>query len=213
VKLLRVLQERKVRGVGEAEESSVDVRVLAATNRNVEEDVKAGKFRQDLYYRLNVIRLEVPPLRERREDVPELVRYFLDRCAREHNKTVRSLSPDALRALDAYSFPGNVRELENIIERAVAVASGPHIGLGDLPQEVSGATARPTPALVDLPEQGCDLDAVLGEVERRLLLQALDRTGGVRTNAAKVLGINLRSLRYRMQKLAMIDDDEPESSS
>jgi two-component system response regulator PilR (NtrC family) len=210
VKLLRVLQERKVRGVGEAEESSVDVRVLAATNRNVEEDVKAGKFRQDLYYRLNVIRLEVPPLRERREDVPELARYFLERCAREHNKSVRSLSPDALRALDGYAFPGNVRELENIVERAVALASGPHIGLGDLPQEVSGVSARPTPALVDLPEQGCDLDEVLGEVERRLVLQALDRTGGVRTNASKLLGINLRSLRYRMKKLAMIDDDEPE---
>ncbi|HVJ88326.1 MAG TPA: sigma-54 dependent transcriptional regulator [Labilithrix sp.] len=212
VKLLRVLQERKVRGVGEAEESSVDVRVLAATNRNVEEEVKAGKFRQDLYYRLNVIRLELPPLRERREDVPELARYFLARCANEHNKAVRALSADALRALDAYSFPGNVRELENIIERAVALASGPTIGLGDLPHEVSGAVARTTPALLDLPEQGCDLDAVLGEVERRLILQALERSGGVRTNAAKVLGITLRSLRYRMQKLTMqTADEDPES--
>ena len=213
VKLLRVLQERKVRGVGEAEESSVDVRVLAATNRNVEEEVKSGKFRQDLYYRLNVIRLEVPPLRERREDVPELARYFLERCAREHNKTVRAFSPDALRALDAYSFPGNVRELENIIERAVALASGPLIGLGDLPQEVSGATSRPTPALLDLPEAGCDIDAVLGEVERRLIQQALERSGGVRTNAAKTLGITLRSLRYRMQKLMMQNDDEEPDSS
>ncbi len=215
VKLLRVLQERKVRGVGETEESSVDVRVLAATNRHVEEEVKAGKFRQDLYYRLNVIRLEVPPLRDRREDVPELASYFLDRCAREHNKTVRAFSPDALRALDAYSFPGNVRELENIIERAVALASGPLIGLGDLPQEVSGATSRPTPALLDLPDEGCDIDAVLGEVERRLIQQALERSGGVRTNAAKTLGITLRSLRYRMQKLTMQNDDddaEPVSS-
>jgi len=213
VKLLRVLQERKVRGVGETEESSVDVRVLAATNRNVEEDVKAGKFRQDLYYRLNVIRLEVPSLRERREDVPELARYFLDRCAREHNKTVRAFSPDALRALDAHSFPGNVRELENIIERAVALASGPLIGLGDLPQEVSGATSRPTPALLDLPEEGCDIDEVLGEVERRLIQQALERSGGVRTNAAKTLGITLRSLRYRMQKLTMNDDDDADPVS
>ncbi len=214
VKLLRVLQERKVRGVGEAEESSVDVRVLAATNRHVEEDVKAGKFRQDLYYRLNVIRLEVPSLRERKEDVPELANYFLERCAREHNKAVRAFSPDALRALDAYAFPGNVRELENIIERAVALASGPLIGLGDLPQEVSGATSRPTPALLDLPDEGCDIDTVLGEVERRLIQQALERSGGVRTNAAKTLGITLRSLRYRMQKLAMNDvDDEDEPVS
>ncbi|MBX3214441.1 MAG: sigma-54-dependent Fis family transcriptional regulator [Labilithrix sp.] len=212
VKLLRVLQERKVRGVGESDESSVDVRILAATNRNVEDEVRAGKFRQDLYYRLNVIRLEVPPLRERREDVPELARYFLERCAREHDKTVRALSPDALRALDAYSFPGNVRELENIIERAVALASGPLIGLGDLPMEVSGATSRTTPALLDLPEEGCDIDTVLGEVERRLILQALERCDGVRTNAAKLLGVTLRSLRYRMQKLTMQGDDDPDSS-
>jgi len=213
VKLLRVLQERKVRGIGEADESSVDVRVLAATNRNVEEDVKANKFRQDLYYRLNVIRLEVPPLRDRREDVPELARYFLESCAREHDKAARAISPDALRALDGYSFPGNVRELENIIERAVALAVGPIIGLGDLPQEVSGAAARTTPALLDLPEQGCDIDAVISEVERRLILQALERSGGVRTAAAKTLGITLRSLRYRMQKLTMQNDDEELDSS
>lgn len=212
VKLLRVLQERKVRGIGEAAETSVDLRVLAATNRNVEEDVKAGRFRQDLYYRLNVIPLTMPPLRERREDIPELVTYFLERCSHEHGKTVRSISPDALRALDAYAFPGNVRELENMCERAVALAIGTQIGLGDLPAEVSGAAARATPALLDLPEDGCDIDAVLGEVERRLILQALERTGGVRTAAAKMLGVTLRSLRYRMQKLTMNaggDDDEP----
>src|SRR6185369_15360502 len=103
------------------------------------------------YYRLNVIRLEVPPLRDRREDVPELARHFLERCSREHNKTIRALSPDALRALDAYSFPGNVRELENIIERAVALAGGPLIGLGDLPPEVSGLSAGTTPQLLELP--------------------------------------------------------------
>ncbi len=208
VKLLRVLQERKVRGVGESNESTIDVRVLAATNRVVEEDVKSGKFRQDLYYRLNVIRLEVPPLRARREDVGELAKYFLDRCGREHNKSLRGFSPDALRALDAYDFPGNVRELENVVERAVALASGPQIGLGDLPHEVSGAAAQPSPALVTLPEAGCDLDGVLGEVERRLVLQALDRSGGVRTVAAKSLGVTLRSLRYRMQKHALQDEDE-----
>jgi two-component system response regulator PilR (NtrC family) len=208
VKLLRVLQERKVRGVGEANESSVDVRVLAATNRLVEEDVKSGKFRQDLYYRLNVIRIEVPPLRDRREDIGELARSFLDRCSREHNKPIRGFAPDALRALDAYAFPGNVRELENIVERAVALATGQLIGLGDLTAEVSGAAAQPTPALVSLPEDGCALDDVLGEIERRLILQALERTGGVRTNAAKLLGVTFRSFRYRMQKHAMQDDDE-----
>ncbi len=208
VKLLRVLQERKVRGVGEANETTVDVRVLAATNRVVEEDVKAGKFRQDLYYRLNVIRIEVPPLRDRREDVPELAEHFLERTAREHGKAIRGFAPDALRALDAYAYPGNVRELENVIERAVALAQGSIIGLGDLPHELSGVVAQPTPSLVSLPEEGVNLDDVLGEVERRFILQALDRTGGVRTNAAKLLGVTMRSLRYRMQKHALQDDDE-----
>ena len=208
VKLLRVLQEKKVRGIGEADETPIDVRVLAATNRVVEDDVKSGKFRQDLYYRLNVIRIPVPPLRERREDVAELAKHFLELCSREQNKNMRGFSSDALRALDAYAFPGNVRELENIVERAVALATGPQIGLGDLPHEVSGAAAQPSSALVTLPEDGCDLDGVLGEVERRLILQALDRSGGVRTAAAKTLGLTLRSLRYRLQKHALQDDDE-----
>jgi len=208
VKLLRVLQERKVRGVGAAAESSVDVRVLAATNRNVEEDVKSGKFRQDLYYRLNVIRIEVAPLRQRREDIPGLAEVFLARCAAEHDKDVRSLSPDVLRAFDAYSFPGNVRELENVIERAVTLATSPVIGLGDLPHELGGASAQPTPALLTLPEAGCDLDEILGELERRLIVQALERTGGVRTSAAKLLGVSLRSLRYRLQKLSLGDEED-----
>jgi two-component system response regulator PilR (NtrC family) len=216
VKLLRVLQERKVRGVGAATEARVDVRVLAATNRNVEEDVKNGKFRQDLYYRLNVIRIEVPPLRDRREDIPELAEFFLSRCCAEHNKQIRGFTPDALRALDGYAFPGNVRELENILERAVTLASGQTIGLGDLPRELSGASSLPTPALVTLPVEGCNLDDVVGELERRLIVQALERTGGVRTQAAKLLGVTLRSLRYRLQKLALADagdtDVEPPSS-
>jgi len=210
VKLLRVLQERKVRAVGGAAETPIDVRVLAATNRRVEDDVKGGKFRQDLYYRLNVLRVEVPPLRERREDVRELAEHFLGRCAQEHGKDVRAFTPDAIRALDGYAFPGNVRELENVVERAVALAAGPIIGLGDLPREIAGAPSQPTPSLVELPAEGCNLDDVLGEVERRLILQALERAGGVRTQAAKVLQVTLRSLRYRLQKLAL-DDGEGES--
>ena len=157
VKLLRVLQERKVRGVGASAETAVDMRVLAATNRRVEEDVAAGRFRQDLYYRLNVIRIEVPPLRDRREDIRPLADHFLAICCAEQNKQVRGLSPDALRALEGYDFPGNARELENIIERAVALATGQTIGLGDLPREVSGAAAQPTPSLVALPDEGCNL--------------------------------------------------------
>jgi two-component system response regulator PilR (NtrC family) len=212
VKLLRVLQEKKVRGVGATQETPIDVRVLAATNRFVEDDVKAGKFRSDLYYRLNVIRIEVPPLRDRREDITELAEHFLARCAAEHGKEVRGFTADALRALDAHDFPGNVRELENVIERAVTLATSPLIGLGDLPQEIVGAAAQPTPALFALPDEGCNLDEVLGEVERRLMLQALERTGGVRTAAAKLLGVTLRSLRYRLQKHSLdVGDGDPES--
>jgi two-component system response regulator PilR (NtrC family) len=217
VKLLRVLQERKVRGVGAPAEVNVDVRVLAATNRNVEEDVRSGRFRQDLYYRLNVIRVEVPPLRQRREDIRPLAEHFLARCAAEQNKDIRSLAPDAVRAMEAYAFPGNVRELENIVERAVALAMGQTIGLGDLPREVSGLSAQPLPSLVGLPEEGCNLDDVIGEVERRLILQGLERSGGVRTQAAKLLGVTLRSLRYRLQKHGLGNeedlDDGQESSA
>jgi two-component system, NtrC family, response regulator PilR len=203
VKLLRVLQERKVRPVGGAAEISVDVRVLAATNRDVEGDVRQGKFRQDLYYRLNVIRIELPPLRDRPGDVARLADRFVRHFAQELGKDVRSLTADAVRALDAYAFPGNVRELENMMERAVALASGPSIGLGDLPAAVSGLSARPAPFLADLPAEGCALDEVLGEVERRLILQALEKTGGVRKAAAKLLRVTFRSLRYRLAKHAL----------
>jgi two-component system response regulator PilR (NtrC family) len=203
VKLLRVLQERKVRGVGEANESSVDVRVIAATNRNLEEAVRSNTFRQDLYYRLNVIRLELLPLRERPEDILEFAQTFLELWASDQGKQLRGFSPDALRALASYTYPGNVRELQNIVERAVTLSSGPVIGLGDLPSQLSGSASLPTSDLLCLPEDGCDIDALLGEAERRLLLQALDRSGGTRTAAAKLLGLSLRSFRYRLQKHAM----------
>jgi two-component system response regulator PilR (NtrC family) len=176
------------------------VRILAATNRDVEADVRERKFREDLYYRLNVIRIEIPPLRDRMGEVARLAQWFVQRFANEFGKDVRELTPDALRALDAYSFPGNVRELENMMERAVALASGPAIGLGDLPATVSGLSASPAPLLWQLPPEGCVLDEVLGELERRLMLQALERAGGVRKTAAKSLGVSFRSLRYRLTK-------------
>jgi len=200
VKLLRVLQEKKVRPVGAPAEVAVDVRVLSATNRDVEADVASGKFRQDLYYRLNVIRIEIPPLRERREDVPVLTERFLRRFARDMGKEVVGLTPDAIRGLERYPFPGNVRELENMIERAVALAASRMIGLGDLPREVSGLASGAMPSILTLPPEGCRLDEVLGEVERRLILEALERAGGIRTAAAKLLGITFRSLRYRLEK-------------
>jgi two-component system response regulator PilR (NtrC family) len=206
VKLLRVLQERKVRPVGGDREVPVDVRVLAATNRDVEADVRQNRFRQDLYYRLNVIRIELPPLRDRPGDVPRLAERFVRRFAAELGKDVRGLAADALRALDGYAFPGNVRELENMMERAVALASGPAIGLGDLPAAVAGLSASAAPLLAELPPEGCHLDDVLNELERRLLLQALSRTGGVRKAAAKLLGVTFRSFRYRLAKHALAPD-------
>lgn len=208
VKLLRVLQERAVRPVGASAEVPVDVRVLAATNRNVEEEVKEGSFRQDLYYRLNVIRVELPLLRERRDDIPLLVDRFVDRFAKEMGKEVTGLTAEAMQALENYAFPGNVRELENMVERAVALASGSVIGVGDLPQNVVGAVPMGSGGLLVLPAQGCDLDSVLGEVERRLLLQALEASGGSRISAAGLLKITARSLRYRLAKLGLVDETD-----
>jgi two-component system response regulator PilR (NtrC family) len=213
VKLLRVLQEKKVRAVGGANEEEVDVRVLAATNRPVEEDVKAGRLRQDLYYRLNVLRVEVPPLRARRDDVAPLALHFMDRASREQGRDVRSIAPDAQRALDRYEYPGNIRELENVIERAVALGTGPVIGLGDLPVEVAGAAALPAASFASLPEGGLALDEVLNELERRLLLQALDRSRGNRTEAAKLLHVTFRSLRYRLKKHGLAHPGEDDGSA
>jgi two-component system response regulator PilR (NtrC family) len=204
VKLLRVLQERKVRPVGGTHEIEVDVRVLAATNRDVEKDVEAGRFRTDLYYRLNVIRFELPPLRERRSDVVRLAQRMVRRFATEFEKPVRGLTPEAIRALERYDFPGNIRELENMMERAVALASNETIDIGDLPETVGGGPPSAAPTLVtDLPAEGCQLDGVLEDIERRLLTQALERSDGVRKAAAELLGISFRSMRYRLAKLGM----------
>jgi len=214
VKLLRALQEKAVRPVGAPKEVPVDVRVLAATNRDVEADIAAGRFRQDLYYRLNVIRLELPSLKERPEDLAPLIERFIRRFALEMGKEVVGLTPDAFRALQSYDFPGNVRELENIIERAVALSGSRVIGLGELPPEVSGMAGHTGARLLELPEEGCQLDDVMNEIERRLLLEALERTGGVRKAAARLLGITFRSLRYRLEKHALegpSDDSGPSS--
>jgi len=207
VKLLRVLQEKRVRPVGAPSEIPVDVRVLAATNRDIESDVQSGTFRTDLYYRLNVIRIELPPLREREGDIRKLAEQMCARFAEELSKDVFGLSSDAVRALDVYDFPGNIRELENMMERAVALAAGSRIELEDLPEAVSGIPRSGRTVLDVLPEEGCDLDAVLAELERRFLEQALKRCDGVRTAAAELLGISFRSMRYRLSKLGM---DSPE---
>jgi two-component system response regulator PilR (NtrC family) len=210
-KLLRVLQEREFEPLGSERTQRVDVRVIAATNRDVEADVEAGRFRKDLYYRLNVIRIELPPLRERKSDVRKIARRMVKRFADEFDKPCAGLSREALEALERYTFPGNIRELENIIERAVALSSTPQIGIGDLPDDVSGRASDVGGAPALLPEAGCELDDVLEQIERQLLTQALERTAGVRTHAAELLGISFRSLRYRLAKLGMdtsSDDDD-----
>jgi two-component system response regulator PilR (NtrC family) len=211
VKLLRALQERKVKPVGGTEERPVDVRVVAATNRDLEAEVASGGFRQDLYYRLNVIQVHLPPLRQRREDIPLLVEHFVRRYAAELGKRVTGVSPEALAALARYDYPGNVRELENIVERAVTLETGSVIGRDALPE--LGRLAAAPAAPVELPSAGVDLDALLADYERDLVGKALRQSGGVRREAARILGITFRSLRYRLAKLGLAAGDAADAST
>jgi two-component system response regulator PilR (NtrC family) len=206
VKLLRVIQDKKVRAVGASQEVSVDVRIVAATNRDLEAEVRAGRFRQDLFYRLNVLRLSLPSLRERAEDIPLLAEHFRARFCAEHGRSFLVFSPETLAAVVRYPFPGNIRELENAIERAVALAAGPTIELRDLPPEIAGHSAANDAAVV-LPDDGMDLERYLEDVERSLLVQALSRASGVRTKAAAILGLSFRSFRYRLAKLGLARDE------
>ena len=196
VKLLRVIQEKKVRKIGSTVEEAVDVRVVSATHQRLKECVDAGRFRQDLYYRLNVIELKMPPLRERQEDVPSLVEAALGRMCGDHAPRV---SAAAMAALCAYAYPGNVRELENILERATALCVDERIDIEDLQLspgtagEVEGGAAR----------EGETLDDHINRVERQLILDALAKTGANRTAAARLLGVTFRSLRYRIERLGI----------
>lgn len=209
VKLLRVIQERNFRRVGGTEDITVDVRVISATNKTLEEEVKKGSFREDLYYRLNVLQIKMPPLRKRLSDVPVLARYFLDKYAKEHGKEVKSITPDAMRLLEGYHFPGNVRELENIIERGVALEQGEQLSAESLPGFIrEGKRIEGQPA--DIPPAGLDLEQVVGEYEKMLLLKALDKTGGVKKRAAKLLNISFRSIRYRLEKYGLNAGDDSE---
>jgi two-component system response regulator PilR (NtrC family) len=215
VKLLRVLQERKVRRVGGAADIDVDCRVIAATNRRLEEEVEKGRFREDLFFRLNVIQIRLPPLRERRADIPLLIEAFISKFAEQQQSTVRNISDGALRALTAWHWPGNVRELENVIERGITLASGNVIEAKTLPANILGTPSTlPTSTAVmeDLPADGLDLEAVLEAYERRMLEKALARTGGKKKKAAELLRLSFRSFRYRLAKLGLSgsDDDDVE---
>ncbi len=202
VKLLRAIQERKIRPVGASRDLEVDVRLVAATNRDLAAAVKAGQFREDLYYRLNVIQLQVPPLRERREDIGALADQFLSRFASEQGRTPLTLTAEARRRLEAYDFPGNIRELKNLIERAVALSEGSEVTLDALP--ISSRLARaPEPLSPDAPlAPGFSLEQHLTAIEKSLIDRALVQAHGVKKNAAALLGLTFRQFRHRVKKLA-----------
>jgi two-component system response regulator PilR (NtrC family) len=206
VKLLRALQERTVRPVGGNREEAVDVRIIAATNQDLETLIDGGEFREDLYYRINVIPLHLPPLRQRREDIPLLVEHFLKKFSEEMDLgEPRRISVEAMRVLEAYPWPGNVRELENAIERAVALSPEPTLTTRDLPAHL--LEGRPVASAdVTLPEEGLDLEAHLERIRAELMTQALDRAGGVQTKAAELLGMSFRSFRYYARKVGVTGD-------
>ena len=209
VKLLRALQSKRVKPVGGVEEQQVDVRIIAATNRVLLEEVQRGNFREDLYYRLNVVQLELPPLRTRREDFRPLMRLFIDRANESYGKQVRGVDNATLAMLMAHDFPGNVRELENLMERCVALAQDDLIRPELLPERLRNESAMPVPEPgLLIPEEGTNLDRLLEKFEHAYLQQALSLTGGRKKAAAELLGITFRSFRYR---LAKHEEDSEES--
>ena len=195
VKLLRVLQEREFERVGSSRPVKVDVRLLAATHRNLEALVREGRFRDDLYYRINVVTIQLPPLRERREDVPLLIDHFLRAFADKNGKSIRGLTREAREALLRYDYPGNVRELENLIERAVVLTRDDVIDLTDLPLTLEAQAAEP--------ESGAGLVAAVEGLERRMIREALAKADGIQTRAAELLGIGERVLRYKLKKYGL----------
>jgi two-component system response regulator PilR (NtrC family) len=204
VKLLRVLQERRFRRVGGTEEIDADLRIITATNRDLARMVADGRFREDLYYRINVIPVHLPPLRERREDIPLLAEHFVEKFSRQMGKAIGGISGDALKALEEYSWPGNIRELENAMERAVALERSPTILPESLPAQVHTGVLAPAAALgplrEPLPEGGFDLERHVQEIEREYIAEALRRAGGVKVRAAELVGMSFRSFRYYTKK-------------
>jgi two-component system, NtrC family, response regulator PilR len=208
VKLYRVLQEGKIRPVGSTEESDVDVRVIAATNKNLEEEIAAGRFREDLFYRLSVIPIHLPPLRERRDDIPLLAREFLGRFSKSMNKRIEGIHPEAMRRLEVYDWPGNVRELENTIERAVALENSASVSVEALPDRIRNYFQESVPHNghngngngIVIPPEGLNLEEHIRGMERSYLLAALERSRGVRTRAAELLQMTYRSFRHYAKK-------------
>jgi two-component system response regulator PilR (NtrC family) len=207
VKLLRVLQERRVKPVGSTEEKPFEARILAATNKRLDEEVSAGRFREDLFYRLNVIAIELPPLRSRPEDIAPLAQYFLEQMAKEMGRPALRFSADALAALQRYPFPGNVRQLQNMVERAATLSERDDLGLEALPPSVSGRSEPPAREEVAL-SPGFSLERYLDQIERSYLVEGLRRADGVKTRAAEMLGLSFRSFRYRLAKHGLTDGED-----
>jgi DNA-binding NtrC family response regulator len=203
-KLLRALQERRIRRVGGTHEIAVDVRVIAATNRDLRAMVADGRFRDDLYYRINVLSIDVPPLRERREDIPVLMDYFLKKHTRNTSRLVTGLTPETRKVMVEYNWPGNVRQLESAIERAILLCDGDQITLEDLPTEVRQESGPVSDAAFKLPQEGINFE----DVERNLILQAMEQTDYNITKAAKLLGLTFRTLQYRLEKFGIRKPDD-----
>lgn len=216
VKLLRAIQERIIRKVGATEDQKVNVRIIAATNRDLQTMVNEGSFREDLFYRLNVININTPALRERTDDIPLLAKHFLKKYSERMGKGIGAISDEAMEILKSYNYPGNVRELENIIERTVALEAGGSILPESLPPLVSvsrkGASERRLASAheIEITDDGVDLDKILGQIEKELIVKAIHHTDGVKKKAAKLLGITFRSMRYRVDKYGLGSSEEDE---
>jgi len=215
-KLLRVIEDKSFRKVGGEQEITVDVRIIAATNRDPEKEIAAGKFREDLYYRLNVIRIHLPLLRERKEDIPILAQHFLEKYVRELKKPIIKISEEVEQIFLKYHWPGNVRELENVIERAVSLERTEVILPESIPEKIRCPEGRiDLASSFQIPLQGMDLEKTLADIERKLIKESLVQTQGVKTKAAELLGLSFRSFRYRVTKLGIahelgLEDQEEE---
>lgn len=208
VKLLRVLHEKKFKMIGGVNDIEVDVRIISATNRNIEAEVEKGNFREDLFYRLNVIQIKLPPLRERMDDIPYLVYHFIEKYSKEMGKKIDGISKPAMEALLQYDYPGNVRELENIIERSIAFETENLIQPASLPENLfKEPSPFEKPLFFEIPEnlheKRLDLERIIMDIEKEFLKRALQKTGGKKNEAAKYLGISFRSIRYKLQKYGL----------
>jgi len=203
IKLLRVLQEQEVERIGSNKPIKLDVRIISATNVNLEEEVKKGNFRDDLFYRLNVIPVTLPPLRERVEDILPLVRHFLAKYCKEMDRPLMSIAREALMALEVYNWPGNVRELENVVERTVALTEGVQITLSDLPSNISRSYSEQEELPTRVTSRGVDLGKVLTDIEQKMISDALSLSDGVKARAAALLNMNRTTLVEKMRRLGM----------